>query len=109
MKKIYSIFDLKAQSYGVPFTCDNDALARRLVSDCILQGSNPDYHNHPEDFNLVCLGEFDHVSGSGQFTSPVTVDSFLTIVAYLDACRQRYQQMRDSMASLPSNSDEVKE
>lgn len=60
MYRLYSIYDVKAHLYGVPFIGQSDDLAKRSV-DCALL-SAPASHlflSFPGDFELYFLGEVD--------------------------------------------------
>lgn len=59
---MYSIYDVKAQSYGVPFFSPTDGLAIRSFSQ-LCQDSNSTVFSYPEDFTLYRLGEIDLVTG----------------------------------------------
>lgn len=59
--KVYSIFDVKAGTYGTPFFSVNDAIARRSFED-LAKDSNSTVSRHPEDYSLYQIGEFDGIS-----------------------------------------------
>ncbi|QCQ84847.1 nonstructural protein [Blackfly microvirus SF02] len=63
--KIFSVFDSKAASFGVPFADHQEGSAIRNFADAVNDGSNPNnmWHNHPEDFSLFQLAEFDNNTG----------------------------------------------
>lgn len=63
--KMYSIFDSKLAAFSVPFYEHKDAVAIRKFTDAVNDGSNPNnqWFNHPEDFQLFFLGEFDDNTG----------------------------------------------
>lgn len=54
---MYSVFDAKAESFGVPFYAENDNVARRIFGDAAT-GKDTMLHAHPEDFFLYKVGEF---------------------------------------------------
>lgn len=59
---IYAIYDEAAAAYMSPFFLHNHGLATRAFAD---QVNNPDsqIHNHPEQFLLFHLGEYDDQTG----------------------------------------------
>jgi hypothetical protein len=62
--RLYSVFDEKASSFGSPFYLETDGMALRLFSDQVTDSSHPSLLNqHPEDFKLYCIGQFDNDSG----------------------------------------------
>ena len=60
--RLYSLFDKKVKTYGRVdvFTCDAVAIRcyLRYLQDDALHFN--DFVSFPEDFNLVCVGEFNH-------------------------------------------------
>lgn len=54
----YVIFDSKAQIYNKPFFLINSSIALRSFQD-ITNDENTDIHNHPEDFSLWLIGEYE--------------------------------------------------
>ena len=67
---VYSIYDVKSQTYGNIFCLGTDGLACRLLGQIVGFGGNPDYQRYPEDFALYCLGTFDDFSGALVSESP---------------------------------------
>lgn len=62
VKQVYSFHDSKVCIYHPPMVLLNDGEARRLASDCVNDAQTP-MSRHPQDFRLVCIGEFDDNSG----------------------------------------------
>lgn len=58
----FSLFDVKAKAYCVPFFVHNVNLALRSFGDAVLDQSTG-ISKHPEDFMLYRLGEYDDNSG----------------------------------------------
>lgn len=56
--KGFSVFDLKADVYGVPFFMPSVGVARRTFFDLVKDQSTT-ISKHPEDFALFHVGEFD--------------------------------------------------
>ena len=60
--EVYSVFDDKAAAFLTPFTAQNQAVALRLVSDC-LSDPNHMFAMHPGDYTVYHLGYFDSATG----------------------------------------------
>ena len=80
---IYSIYDVKAQTYGSPFTCINDALASRIVAQLVQFSGNADYQRYPEDFSVFCIGSFVDDSALVTSDTPRLVFSLSSVIAQL--------------------------
>jgi hypothetical protein len=63
--RIYSVYDQGAQAYLRPFFSDFKVNAQRSFRQLINQIDNPDnmVANHPDQFTLFELGEFDVRTG----------------------------------------------
>lgn len=59
--KIYTLYDKKLGEYGALVISQNDEIVSRNLRDELDAQSLP--HKHPEDFTLVCVGEYDKVTG----------------------------------------------
>lgn len=59
---MYSIYDSKAETYGVPFFAVNDQVAKRQFQDAVNDSAIPFFH-HPEDYSLVRVGEWRTMEG----------------------------------------------
>ena len=62
VKGLYAIFDITAQMYSEPKIAPTDGVYTRLVSDMIAEGNNQ-VANHPEEFAVYKLGEWNELSG----------------------------------------------
>lgn len=62
IKKIYAIYDEKAEAYLQPFFLDTQGQAIRAIVDCL---SDPDHNfsRHPADYTLFQVGEFNNELG----------------------------------------------
>lgn len=74
---IYALYDLKAAEYGQPVVSQSDGTVARVLSG-LPQGSIP--REHPEDFNLVEIGEMDMSTGRVTPTGPRVVCSLTVIL-----------------------------
>lgn len=70
MKKLYAVRDIKAKSYGPVGGYAHEAVA---VREFQLQCNNPEsfLNKYPEDFELVCVGEFDDAPKGDAVICPV--------------------------------------
>jgi len=55
---VYSVFDNKAAVYGTPFFMPNDAMAVRAFEGAVNKPGSLVF-DHPEDFSLFRIGNFD--------------------------------------------------
>lgn len=62
LKKVFSIFDEKAEAYLNPFYLDTTGLAIRAITDCV-NDPNHQFARHPADYTLFQLGEWDDTTG----------------------------------------------
>lgn len=67
MKNVYAIRDSKMESFGLPVLVENDAVAVRQFGDVITKGGDVCMAQHPADFALYRLGEYD--SKTGKFSN----------------------------------------
>lgn len=78
--KIYSIRDRQAEVFDRPFYMISHGLASRAFTDEInRQDANNALSNHPEDFDLWHLGEFDDNSGEFHSHEPKKILSGLDV------------------------------
>lgn len=62
IKQLYSIYDTKTETYGIPVAYSKDGEALRAFMDLIDQGDSI-YSKHPEDFALVYIGQYNMDKG----------------------------------------------
>lgn len=62
MKRLYSLRDSAAVSFGPVFAFDNDALALRSLAHLLKNDSNA-VSLHPRDYELFALAYFDEATG----------------------------------------------
>lgn len=63
-RKVFSVYDVKAEAYLQPFFMDTQGLAIRGISECVNDPEHT-FYKHTSDYDLFLLGEFD--DSSGQF------------------------------------------
>lgn len=63
MQNVYSIFDLKGSTYEGLYTFVSDTDAVRFFDSVTLRPDTK-FFSYPEDFALVCLGDFDDRTGT---------------------------------------------
>ena len=68
--KIFTIWDAKAEAYQRPFFANTNAMAIRSVTDAVNDSSHP-LGQHPEDYSLFAIGEFDELTAKVEMTSPM--------------------------------------
>lgn len=61
-QRLFSIYDEKAQAWLPPFAFIHQAQALRAFSDC-LNSKDHQFAQHPEDYTLAQIGEWDEQSG----------------------------------------------
>lgn len=76
VSKLYCTYDRAAESYSPPFAAPHVGVASRGFIDAINNSSREsDISNHPEDFDLFEIGEFDSstglISGYSSLDKPV--------------------------------------
>ena len=60
--QIFTIYDVKAKAYITPFVLPNDGMAIRTFQTCA-NDLNHAFGQHPEDYVLYRIGEFDSDTG----------------------------------------------
>lgn len=65
IQKMFAAYDSAAKAYLSPFQLPREEMAIRAFTD-VVNSANHDFANHPEDYALFLLGEFDN--RTGQFT-----------------------------------------
>lgn len=73
MLQLYSIYDIKAQTFNKPFFCLHVSEATRSIqaSFDLPKAEQPWFVKHPEDFKLFLIGTFDPKTGG--FALPSTL------------------------------------
>lgn len=61
--KVFALNDAKLGEFGQPFFFQARGQAVRFLSD-LVRDPKTTVHQHPEDFRLYLLGEYDPASGS---------------------------------------------
>lgn len=73
MKRVFALFDVKAEVFGNPMFVPNQAVMVRELTDEVRRMPVSEGNNlakHPEDFQLFDLGEFDEVAGTFALLKP---------------------------------------
>lgn len=73
---LVSVRDKKAEAFHPPYTVPTKGIAIRAFGDAVLKGGT-DLSQHPEDFDLFMIGEFDQLSGKLIPCDPVSICSGL--------------------------------
>lgn len=66
IKKIFSVYDEKAEAFLQPFFMQTTGMAIRAIGDC-LNDPNHQFAAHPSDYTLFMIGHFDETNGSLQY------------------------------------------
>lgn len=63
MKRLlFTVRDVKAENFANPFVCESKGVAMRMFGDVVADAKTM-FSQHPEDFALYQLGEFDMETG----------------------------------------------
>lgn len=93
IKKIYSVYDRKAQYYLPLYIADSDAQAERQFSNVVVT-SETDISKYPADFDLVCVGTMN--MENAEILPKRPVDLIINGLVALQAAnfqRSRYQKV----------------
>lgn len=60
--KLFTIKDIKAETYMAPFTARTRAEAIRMFTDDVNSGKSV-LAKHPADYMLICIGDFNTETG----------------------------------------------
>lgn len=60
--RVYTLYDKKVREYGNLVLGGNDGAVLRALREA--KGSDTTMGKYPEDFDLVCVGEFDPETGA---------------------------------------------
>lgn len=62
---VYSLFDRKVKEYGALVLMNNDAAVCRALQESLreVKRGSSTIVKYPEDFDIMCVGEFDPESG----------------------------------------------
>lgn len=75
MQKVFAIYDVKAELYGVPFFMPARGQAIRAFMDLVNDGQSQ-ISRYPGDFKLVQIGTFDDLSGALEASAVVETLGF---------------------------------
>lgn len=70
--KMFSIYDTKMESYGTPFFMPKRGAAMRAFGD-LAKDPKSTIHQHPTDYDLYELAEYDDESGEIVACKPVNL------------------------------------
>lgn len=63
VEQLFASYDRTSEQFGALFPAANAAVAARAFSDAVLSSQPSDLSQHPDDFELYHIGEFDHSTG----------------------------------------------
>lgn len=81
MVRVYSMFDRKLRQYGQLMLERNHYAIQRTMVDGLQASPDSLIAKHPEDFDLVCFGEFNEESGVMSVGAPELVINLGELVA----------------------------
>lgn len=71
LMQVFSIYDIKMESFNSPLFYPNKGVAIRALSDFLASSKDNAFTMHPEDYRLFHFGDFDDQSGIfNLFTDP---------------------------------------
>lgn len=77
---VYALFDVKSESYSLPYFAVSDAVAVRTAYDAYIM-ADCTVSRHPEDYTLFRLGLFDDTRGVISGSERVFVVDMLSLVS----------------------------
>lgn len=79
LQLIFTVHDVKAETFMPPFFVPSKGLAIRAFEDCI---NSDDHHfgKHPADYTLFSLGSFDTDTGTFDFTEKKSIGNGVEFV-----------------------------
>lgn len=80
INKIFTVYDEKAQAYLPPFYFHQEAQARRVFTDTI-NSKDHQFGNHPADYTLFHIGEFDDNTAQIEPIVPVSLGNGVEYIA----------------------------
>ena len=100
---IYSIYDDTAKAYMQPFFLHNHGLAVRAFTDQVNSESTNPLSNHPEQFTLYYVGEFDDQTGNLNLKEHQSLGKG---ISYKDQ-KQEIKEIQELKADIKSHIDKV--
>lgn len=88
MIKVYTMYDKQSASYGTPMFARSDHEMVVVVVEFIAGNMAPRWKDHPADFILYSIGEFDQATGMFHNRPMVPVGE----VANMTTVRQRFEE-----------------
>lgn len=70
-KKVFSVYDTKAEIFGPPFFVNREGEAVRMFKDAA-NDPNTMVGRHPADYRLYCIGMWDDEQGTFENRTPKT-------------------------------------
>lgn len=84
-KTVFSVLDSAANAFGNPFVVNHLGIALRAFTDQVNSESGGDLFNHPADFALYQIGEYDDTTG---VITPLTPPKLIVQAASLKNVRE---------------------
>ncbi len=77
--RCYTIYDVKAEAYLLPFFQTKDGLAIRVVEEAVNDGKHQ-FCKYPEDYSLWRIGSYDEQSGTLVKDTPVMIIKCMELI-----------------------------
>ena len=68
--KVFSIYDEKALTYGLPFFCPTEGIAKRMFNSLVNDPAS-NVNKYPGDFKLYLIGSFNETTAELESTTPL--------------------------------------
>lgn len=82
--KVYAFLDRKVREFGQLLVAANDEAMKRLAYDT-LNGGQSMLAKYPDDFDLFCVGEYNHENGALNGHPPQLVCNLASVIRKPDA------------------------
>ncbi len=93
-QKLYSIYDRKAETHSAPFLSATDATASRSFSQAVLDPKTT-INQHPADFELVSLAEWDDSTGQILQNNVKSVKQIITGTQIINSQAESAQHLHE--------------
>jgi hypothetical protein len=77
---LYSVFDIKIETYGSLITLDNDEVAKREITTVVNKDDKTNWQLYPQDYRLMKVAEIDDSKGIPvPYEQPIHVVDFHSV------------------------------
>lgn len=97
--KAYSVHDIQAKAYLLPFFFQHPGMAQRAFAD-LVNSPGHNFFKHPEDYTLFEIGEFEEINGIlHPLTIPKPIGNGITFVDTQKPGPDHEEPLRDEKPS----------